>query len=287
MSVKGFELLNELRYSTVKLIVCKNNGATSCGTGFFFEMNYGGGMHCLLLVTNKHMAKEWKLLTFKINKGDEMFKPILGDTVQITLSNNPTQKWIEHPDVDLCVFDVWPQIKAVWDSGTNLGYRCLHEGLIPDEYTKGFISPIEDILMIGYPDAMADDKNNLPIVRRGVTATDFKVDYNGNKEFLIDASIFKGSSGSPIIICNWGNYTNPDGHLILGNRLYFLGVQYRGEFSKYQQNIYIKDDKGNYLNAPDFLSMNFNNLGFCVKSECVLYFKEEVKRQGWMQYRTK
>ena len=286
MSAKGFDLLNEFRYSTVKLIVRKNNGATSCGTGFFFDMNYGG-KHCLLLVTNKHMAEDWLVLTFKINKGDEKLKPILGDTVQITLTNNPSQKWIEHPDVDLCVFEVWPHIKVVWDSGTKLGYRCLHEGLIPNETTKNFIGPIEEILMIGYPDAMADEKNNLPIVRRGITATDYKVDYNGNKEFLIDASIFKGSSGSPIMICNLGNYTNPNGHLILGNRFCLLGVQYRGEFSKFQQNIYIKDAVGNLHNAPEILSMNFNDLGFCVKSECILYFKEEVKRQGWQLYRSK
>ena len=286
MSAKGFELLNEFRYSTVKLFVRKNNGATSCGTGFFFDMNYGG-MHCMLLVTNKHMAEEWQVLTFKINKGDEKLKPILGDTVRITLTNNPSQKWIEHPNVDLCVFEIWPQIKKFWDTGTKLGYRCLHEGLIPNETTKSFIGPIEEILMIGYSDAMADDKNNLPIVRRGITATDFKVDYNGNKEFLIDASIFKGSSGSPIMICNLGNYTNPDGDLVLGNRFCLLGVQYRGEFSKFQQNIYIKDARGDLHNAPEILSMNFNDLGFCVKSECILYFKEEIKRQGWLLYRTK
>ncbi len=56
-------------------------------------------MHCLLLVTNKHMAEEWQVLTFKINKGDEKLKPILGDTVQITLTNNPSQKWIEMMEI--------------------------------------------------------------------------------------------------------------------------------------------------------------------------------------------
>lgn len=287
MSDRGYQLLNELRYSTVKLTVRQNSGAVSCGTGFFFDLNYGGGMHCLLLVTNKHMAIDWQLLTFRINKGDDKLNPILGDTVQITLTNNPSQKWIEHPDVDLCAFEVWPQIKTVWDAGTKLGYRSLHEGLIPNDATKSIIGPIEDILMIGYPDAMADDRNNLPIVRRGITATDFNVDYNGNKEFLIDASIFKGSSGSPILICNLGSYTNAEGHLILGDRFFLLGVQYKGQFSKFQQNIYVKDSSGNFNNAPDILSMNFNDLGFCVKSECILYFKEEVKRRGWQMYRTK
>lgn len=287
MDSKGFKILDEFRYSTAKLTVVKSSGATSYGTGFFFDLKYSDGMHCLLLVTNKHMADDWQELSFRINKGDDQFNPILGDTVQITLENKPSQRWMAHPDVDLCVFEVWPAIKEVWDSGVKLCYRTLHERLLPDKDTIKFISSIEEVLMIGYPDAMADEVNNLPIVRRGITATDFKVDYNGKKEFLIDASIFKGSSGSPILICNIGSYTNPDGHLMLGNRTFFLGVQYRGEFSKYQQNIYVKDAKGNFNNTSDVLSLNFNDLGFCVKSECLIYFKDEVKNQGWELYRTK
>ena len=135
--------------------------------------------------------------------------------------------------------------------------------------------------MIGYPDAMADEKHNLPIVRRGITATDFKIDYEGRKEFLIDASIFKGSSGSPIVICNIGSFNNAEGKLCLGDRVLFLGVQYRGEFSKFQQNIYVKDGSGNYKNTPDVLSAYFNDLGFCVKSECLGWFKDEIIRRGW------
>ena len=285
MASKGFKILDELRYSTTKLTVYKKAGRVGLGTGFFFDMKYTDGKHCLLLVTNKHMAEDWHKLTFRINKADAKNNPILGDAVQITLTNTPTQKCIEHPDVDLCVFEVWPSIKSVWDSGVKLCYRSLHEGLLPQNYTINYVGPIEDIIMIGYPDGMADEKNNLPIVRRGITATDFKVDYNGKKEFLIDASIFKGSSGSPVLICNLGSYTNPDGHLILGDRCFFLGVQYRGEFSKYQQNIYVKNAEGEYVNTPDVLSANFNDLGFCVKSECLLFFKEEIKKQGWTLFR--
>ena len=140
------------------------------------------------------------------------------------------------------------------------------------------LDDLEDVLMIGYPDGMSDSKNNLPIVRRGITATDYKIDYEGKKEFLIDASIFKGSSGSPILICNIGSFNNANGELCLGNRIKFLGVQYRGEFSKYQQNIFVKNKEDKFVNAPDILSAYFNDLGFCVKSECLLDFKSELEK---------
>jgi len=281
MASKGFKILNDLRYATTKLVVHTTTGTGNVGTGFFYELEIEEGVSCLLLVTNKHMVKDWKTISFKINKADEQREPILGDAVQITLDNTPTQKWIEHPDVDLCVFAIGHLIKSIYDSGIELCFRTFFKGHIPNDETIKGISSIEEILMIGYPDAMADEKHNLPIVRRGITATDFKIDYNGNKEFLIDASIFKGSSGSPIVICDIGSFINADGQLCLGDRIFFLGVQYRGEFSKFQDNIYVKNKKGDYENNPDILSTYFDDLGFCVKSECLLYFKDEIKRQGW------
>lgn len=52
--------------------------------------------------------------------------------------------------------------------------------------------------MVGYPDGIWDEFNNQPIVRRGITATHPKNDFNGKGEFLIDAVCFPGSSGSPV-----------------------------------------------------------------------------------------
>jgi hypothetical protein len=59
------------------------------------------------------------------------------------------------------------------------------------------ISAIEDIYMVGYPIALWDPYNVLPLARKGVTATPYKYDFNGKKEFLVDISVFEGSSGSP------------------------------------------------------------------------------------------
>lgn len=52
----------------------------------------------------------------------------------------------------------------------------------------GELSAIEDIIMIGYPDGIWDSINNQPIIRRGITATQPKNNFNGKQEFLIDAA---------------------------------------------------------------------------------------------------
>lgn len=285
--ISGNDIYDNLRYATVKLSVDKNNGNGAIGTGFFFFVKLDDGHTCPLLVTNKHMVvddnnvENWTSLSFKMNKADATGTPLLGDVVTVTIDNNNTQERLLHPEVDLCAFPVWDHVKPIIDGGTNLVFRDIPEAFIPNNASIQSISSIEEILMIGYPDGMADETHNLPIVRRGITATDYKIDYEGRKEFLIDASIFKGSSGSPILICNIGSFNNADGELCLGNRVIFLGVQYRGEFSKYQNNIFIQDNSGRFHNAPNVLSLSFNDLGFCVKSECLLYFKDEILRQGW------
>ena len=285
--VKGNEIYNNLRYGTVKLHAINNQGGESLGTGFFFYVKIDEEKICPLLVTNRHMIADgkkienWSSLWFNLNKADAAGEPLLGDVVRITLSNTPEQLRLIHPDVDLCAFPIWGVIKSIEDGGTKLFYRDIPEAFIPTKAEAETISSIEEIIMIGYPDGMSDETHNLPIVRRGITATDFKIDYEGKKEFLIDASIFKGSSGSPVLICNIGSFNNQKGELCLGDRVFFPGVQYRGEFSKFQDNIYLRDPKGNYHNSPDILSAYFNDLGFCVKSECLYYFRDEIIRQGW------
>ena len=45
-----------------------------------------------------------------------------------------------------------------------------------------------------------DRVNALPILRRGSTATALALDFEGRAEFLIDAAVYPGSSGSPVFV---------------------------------------------------------------------------------------
>ena len=61
--------------------------------------------------------------------------------------------------------------------------------------------------MIGYPDGIWDSVNNLPVIRKGITATHPHISWNGKTEFLTDIASFPGSSGSPyflrILVDTW------------------------------------------------------------------------------------
>lgn len=46
------------------------------------------------------------------------------------------------------------------------------------------LDAMEDVIMVGYPVGLWDSVNNRPIFRRGITATDPKVDFEGKKNFM-------------------------------------------------------------------------------------------------------
>jgi hypothetical protein len=78
---------------------------------------------------------------------------------------------------------------------------------------------------IGYPNGIYDEHNLLPIVRRGITATPPAADYEGKRQVLIDASVFPGSSGSPIFVWDPRGFASHEtGGRIVGRSLYLLGV---------------------------------------------------------------
>lgn len=107
--------------------------------------------------------------------------------------------------------------------GNYLYFKFVSYDMIAD-FTEPELSIAEGIYFVGYPDNRFDESNNLPLVRTGIIASDPKHDFNGIPEFVIDAQVFPGSSGSPVYIdLTFENIRN--GQIALGARnLKLLGV---------------------------------------------------------------
>jgi len=86
---------------------------------------------------------------------------------------------------------------------------------------------VSDVLMIGYPIGLWDEKNNLPLIRRGITAVHPKTNFNGNSVGCIDIAALPGSSGSPVVIFDQGVYATR-GSTVAGSRAILLGVLFAG-----------------------------------------------------------
>jgi hypothetical protein len=233
------------------------------GTGFYFCFEEESKL-IPCVVTNKHVLEKAEHLLLNNNR-------------QCIIPN-----WnIPHPDsnVDLAIIPI-ALYSSSFDREPN--FLTMKNILFPQDMKN--LMPIEDIIMIGYPNGLWDDYNNLPLVRKGITATPYVVDYQNKKEFLIDMACFPGSSGSPIFLVNEGGFSTSSG-FIVGNRFHFLGILHAGPVFNATGTIEQKSipchTDANYTNTPVMM-----NLGYCIKAEKLQDFLPLLRKELLAQKNT-
>ena len=154
----------------------------------------------------------------------------------------------------------------------------MDEKLLPTATDLANLIAIEEVVMVGYPNGIWDHVNNMPVFRRGVTATHPNADYCGRKEFMIDAACFPGSSGSPVLLYNLGNYSDRKGNTIIGSRLKLLGVLYAGPQHTATGEIAIQTIPT--VSKPVAISRIPNNLGLIIKAERLKDFEAILQPRG-------
>lgn len=264
-------ITEQLAYSTVRIECEKSSGEKSTGSGYFFRFKNDSETKSYIpvVITNKHVIQnaDKGRLIFTIAQQN---KPV--DTKHFKFAiNNFESFWIKHPsdEVDLCAMPIAPFIDAAKARGTDLFYIPLTTDLIPSKAVLDDLSAMEDIVMVGYPNGIWDQVNNKPIYRKGVTATHPCIDYNGKKEFMIDAACFPGSSGSPVFILNENGYTDKKGTTHLGaKRIIFMGTLFAGP--QHIATGEIRIIQVPTVQTPVSLSSIPNNLGVVIKSERIL-----------------
>ena len=216
-------LAEQLLFATTRI-----EADSKVGTGFVVRHQWAEGRAGPFLITNKHVVEGTSVgrLTFTMSDlaSDEQ-RPLLGRTTSVTVSGEPWS-WTGHPsnDVDVAALPLAPVVKHLVEKGDTPFYKSIQTDIIPGQDALEDFDALEEIMFVGYPSGIYDRVNNLPITRRGSTATPASIDYEGKPIFLIDASVFQGSSGSPVLIYDNGSWRSRDGGLIAGQRIFLLGV---------------------------------------------------------------
>ena len=268
-------LSEQLIYCTTKITSTLEDGQNITGTGFFmnFNVDLENNTYQPVIITNKHVVANAKKITFSICNGDENNKPLDKEKATISLESF---RIINHPadDVELCAIPIAGVEMLVNQNNINLFRGKFGTDLIITQEEINKSSAMEDIIMIGYPNGLEDSYNNKPIIRKGITSTHMKYDYNGKKEFLIDMACFPGSSGSPIFICNESSYSI-GGEVFLGSRCRLLGLLYGGPQHIGEGQIVFQNIPTNpktIFNIP-------NNLGLVVKAERIKELENLMKER--------
>lgn len=264
-----------ITYSTV-LIRCQYmDGSFGSGTGFIINLckNEEKGICIPVLVTNNHVVENSVKTVFEFCRADEDGNPIDTEPFSFTYEGNA---WIHHPDknVDMCCLLLAEALKKLEENNIKIFYIPLETDLIPDQKVLSELSAMEEVVMVGYPIGLSDTYNHKPIIRKGITSSHPKKDYQGKKETLLDMACYPGSSGSPVFILNQGTYATANG-IVVGNRIILLGILYGGhEFSA----------KGvlefaNLPNVPSPITRIPINLGIMIKAERILEFEKLFTKQ--------
>lgn len=167
--------------ATCKMISYSGNEQTGVGTSFFVRYQ-----NTLFLFTTYHQVQDsthLKILMLAENQTKR-------ETLEISSS-----QFIKIVNMDLAMADVSEMIK---DSPI---YKNLKIKAFVVEDNIDYLNDIDlldDIFFIGYPSGLIDTQNLTPLMRRCSFSSIYSEDFSGEPVFIIDGSVFPGSSGSPV-----------------------------------------------------------------------------------------
>lgn len=224
MNINTFK--EQILFSTLRIQPTDNNkNPLSVGTGFFVKADLDSkrGKSIVLLISNKHVFEGSNSFVVNFHKKSIDGSPVLGSILRCEVSDR-APIYYPHPvdEIDLaCV-----NFSLVFENlHSEIYWRNLELDFFAD-FTEDYLDIGQRIYFVGYPDGRYDVANKLPILRNGYIASHPLTDYNGQKQFLIDAHVFQGSSGSPVFI-NLRDVIYIDGKAIDNPGTYsnmFLGV---------------------------------------------------------------
>lgn len=277
---EALTLRNWIMYSTVRIISLKKTAkglVPQSGTGFYYNFKIDSS-NIPVIVTNVHVIKDCPEGAFYLRAKQADGTPSLSESIPFHFSRFESL-WIKHPDpkVDLCIMPIAPILNQALEKGERFFYATCTKALIPTHSEWNETTALEDIIMVGYPIGVWDAKHNLPVVRRGITATPPGIDYNGKSVFLADIAAFPGSSGSPIFLYTPFWHPEKNGQFSLGRGQFELLGVLSGVFEYTSEGKIIARDVPSRFEPRSETRIPIN-LGVVIKANKLLDFKTILKK---------
>src|SRR5918996_4033961 len=189
-------------HNTVRIEAELSQGYNSIGTGFLYQFFSSNKTGFPALVTNRHVLENAMSVTLEFNPTGEDNNVDFNGRKLVFKVTEFQNGWYKHPNpnIDLAVIPMSAIINRISESGVHPFITFFRRKNFPKPEEWNGLSALEPIIMVGYLNGIWDSFNNLPVLRRGMTATHPKIDFEGRPEFLIDSAVYTGSSGSPVFL---------------------------------------------------------------------------------------
>ena len=267
----------QLMYSAVRLYN-QTSDVLRWGTGFLFSLFNTTDSSVPVIVTNAHVVNGWDKCSFSLTGRRDDGTPDLEHHIPVEISQFSAAH-IPHPNADLTIIPIAGLLEDLKKRNTAPFFITLDQSLIPTSDELNTLTPVEQIITVGFPGRIWDDVHNLPVFHVGYTESAPYIDFKGVKEFLIDITTWPGSSGSPVLLFNEGAYAGREGGLVVGTRIKLLGVAYGVATQDVTGDIVIQ-------NAPTQIKMTGQmqvptNLGACIMASRILEFEPILVARGF------
>ena len=267
---------DKMAKSTVR-IECIDDGRVSVGSSFYcvFPLKTLGAVP--VLITNRHVVEGFSNIRIVLSTAPNARQAT--PERRRVLAYDQFDKIVyfhDNPSIDLAAILLRPILERNVNDGSTIYLEDISLKDFAAEDIESRLRFVEDVLVVGYPQGQWDGTRNLPLFRRGITASPAMLDYNGESKFLIDCSIFPGSSGSPVFLYNFPAYVE-NGRVSFGERCALLGVV----SSVLVYNVQGVVEEVDIPTAATVTKLPMpSNLGVVIKAREILKLAEVIIREG-------
>jgi len=193
--------VSEVNFTTTLVRILREGDIVGSATGFFFKHNaipyLATNRHVVVDVSGDQDPDQLQLVLHRSKQNLQMNWPL-----NVDLYSEGKQLWLQHPthdpahcDVALIPLDEKSLPGSRFDIFLQSKIVFIESVLV----NKEDVNPFGDVVIIGYPLGFYDEKNNLPVYRKAMMASQYGVAFQDLPCFLIDANLHPGTSGSPVL----------------------------------------------------------------------------------------
>ena len=196
------------------------------GTGFligrfFRQRDEGLNDYHIFLVTNKHVLEGKNSVVVRFNPQPQSNEPARDYDLTL-IAEGGNKRWTEHPTKEIDVAVISINLKILREHGMKFSYFQSDKHLLNvDGMAEMGTTEGDFIFVLGYPMGIVPPDWQYVIARSGIIARIRDVLEGRSKDFIVDAFVFPGNSGGPVV-------SKPEGVSIEGTKAslsaYLIGI---------------------------------------------------------------